>query len=101
MGQSSPSQLHSLKHHCLKVFAVPQVSEGNADKRDTKGFQFAEGNLRLIWAFATVPLHTFPPYFLAFYRQRFLSFKDPLASGATQILTLPLKQAGCEGGAQG
>lgn len=85
----------------MKVFTVPQVSEENADKRDIKGFHFAEGNLQLIWAFATVPLHTFPPYFLAFYSQGFLSFKDPLASGAAQILTLQLKWTGCKAATQG
>ena len=101
MGRSSPSQLHSLEHHCVKVLTAPRVSEGNSDKRDTEGICFAEGNLQFIWAFAAMPLRAFPPYFFAFCSQGFQSFKDPLALGVAQILTLPLKRAGCEGATWG
>lgn len=101
MGQSFPSELHSLERHCVKVLTAPWVLQGNTDKRDTEGFRFAEGNLQLIWAFAAVPLHGFPPYFLAFCSQGFVSFRDPLALGVAQILALPLKQAGCEGATWG
>lgn len=95
-GSSPFSQPHSPEHHCVKALTAPWVTEGNTG-RGTEGFCFAEENLQLTRAFAAVPLQAFPPYFLAFCSQGFLSSEDPLALGVAQILTLPLKWAGCKG----
>jgi len=75
----------------------PRSQRETQTRGKTKGFCFTEGNLQLIWAFAAVSLHAFCPYFLAFCRQGSLSFKDALALGVAEILTLPLEWAGCEG----